>query len=313
MNLKIQASTVKVIVGLACMVLAPFLGLFAWASFIGGPLWFKFVPAIFTLGLVATGLFLILKRASALSKLPKALIAIFVSVLIFGWIGLDVCIRCERNALQNRAKEFLSRPVPEMFKTDSIDGYQARPNETVLSSSRRLIERYANNGRIRWSAAIQGQFAVQPFETAACEDAAKTNEEARLYIVSCKAIIDKEWEMGFWQWVQDSIEMKGTIPEIEEEDRVDRFIQQVDGTWTNNSGTMSVFPNGTFSAAWWSRTQTNFLKGKQVFRGSDKVLMVYPDGPSGTAIDGEKDFKIIHVDDHKLIYELDGQTNSMSR
>jgi hypothetical protein len=73
---------------------------------------------------------------------------------------------------------------------------------------------------------------------------------------------------------------------------------------------MSVFPNGTFSAAWWSKTQTNFLGGRQVFRGSDNVLMVYPDGPSGPAMDGEKHFKIIHVDDHNLIYETDGQTNN---
>jgi hypothetical protein len=31
-------------------------------------------------------------------------------------------------------------------------------------------------------------------------------------------IIEEEWRMGFWQWVEDSIEMKQTIPEIEEED-----------------------------------------------------------------------------------------------
>lgn len=309
----LKVSTLKIIVGLACMVISLFLGLFAWASFAGGPLWFKFIPAVFALGVAATGLFLIFRRASPLSKLAKAWITVLFSVLIVGSIGLDVCIRTERKTLQNRAKEFLLRPVPEMFKTDSIGGYQARPNETVLSTSRRLIERYASNGRMRWSAAIQGQFAVQPFETAACEDAAKTNEEARLYTVACKAIIDNEWEMGFWQWVQDSIEMRGTIPEIEEEDRIDRFIQRVDGTWTNDSGTMSVFPNGTFSAAWWSKTQTNFLKGRQVFRGSDKVLMVYPDGPSGTSMEGEKDFRIIHVDDHNLIYEIDSQTSSMGR
>jgi len=183
----------------------------------------------------------------------------------------------------------------------------------VLSGSRRLVDRYANNGRIRWSAVIQGQFATQPFETSYCEDAAKTNEQARLYIVECKAIIDKEWEMGFWHWFQDTIEMKRSIPEIEEEDRVDRFIQQIDGTWTNGSGTMTISPNGTFSAARSSPTHTNVLKGTQVFRASDKVLMVYPDGPPGTSIGGKKEFRIVHVDEHNLVYEVDGQTNSMSR
>jgi hypothetical protein len=306
-------SDVKVVAGLACLVLAVFLGLFAWVSFFWGPLWFKFVPVVSTVGLVATGLFLILKRSSALSKNAKRLMSIFVGVLVLGWIALDFHIRSERNTLQNRARVFLARPVPEMFKTDTIDGYQARPNDTVLSTSHRLIRRYAENGRIRWSAAIQGQFAVQPFETSACEEAAATNEAARLYIADCKAIIEEEWKMGFWHAVQDTIELKRTIPEIEEEDRVDRFIQKIDGTWTNGSGTMTISPNGTFSAVWSSQSQTNALKGTQVFRASDKVLMVYPDNPGGTSANGEKEFRILHVDEHNLVYAVDGQTNSMSR
>jgi hypothetical protein len=119
--------------------------------------------------------------------------------------------------------------------------------------------------------------------------------------------------MGFWHWVQDTIEMKRSIPEIEEEDSVDRFIQQIDGTWTNGSGTMTISPNGTFSAMWTTPTHTNFLKGTQGFRASDKVLMVYPDGPAATSIGGEKEFRIVRVDGHNLVYEVDGQTNSMSR
>ncbi len=306
-------STVKTIAGLACMVIALVVVPFAWVSLVSGILWFKFIPAAFTIGLIAVGLFLILNRHSPLARLVNTLITILISVLIVSPIMLDFWIRGERHALQNRASEFLSRPVPAMLQTDSIDGYQARPNQTVLSTSRFLIERYAKNGRIRWSAAIQGQFATEPFETASCEAAAKTNEEAGRYVVECKAIIDKEWRMGFWQWVEDTIEMTRTIPEIEEEDRVDRFILQIDGTWTNGSSTMTISPNGTFSALWSSPTPTHVLRGKQVFRASDKVLMVYADSPAGTPIGGEKDFRIIHVDDHNLIYEVDGQTNFMSR
>ena len=115
--------------------------------------------------------------------------------------------------------------------------------------------------------------------------------------------------MGFWQWVEDTIELKRRIPEIEEEDRVDRFIQQIDGTWTNGSSTMTISPNGTFSAMWSNHT----FRGEQGFRASDRVLMVYPDSPAGTPTSAEKDFRIIHVDEHNLIYEVDGQTNSMSR
>ena len=185
----------------------------------------------------------------------------------------------------------------------------------VFGYSLILIERYATKGRIRWSAVIQGQFACtgEGVNPNIRSDAIDTNEEVRLYLSERNAILAKEWRMGFWQFVEDTIEMKRTIPEIEEEDRVDRFIEQIEGTWTNKSGTMTVSPNGTFSAAWWSKPQTNSFKGRQVFRARDKVLMVYPDGPAGTPMDGEKDFRIIHVDGHNLIYEVDGQTNSMSR
>jgi hypothetical protein len=304
---------VKVIAGLACMVIVLFLGAMAWISLRYGFLWFSFLLVVFALGLVASSLFLILNLRSPLSKNAKILLATFATVFSVGWIVLDSYVRFERHALQIRAKEFLSRPVPDMFKTDTIGVYQAAPNATVLSISRGLIERYANNGRIRWSAAITGQFAGQPFETASCEEAAKTNEAARLYVVECKAIIDKEWNMGFWQWVEDTIEMKLTIPEIEEENRVDRFIQRIDGTWTNDSGMITISPNGTFSAVWSSQTHTNILKGTQMFRVRDKVLVVYPNGQAGTPISEEKEFRIIHVDDHNLIYEVDSQTNSMRR
>lgn len=245
---------------------------FAWVAIVSGVLWFKFIPAAFAIGLTTLGLFLILQRRSPFSNVAKALITAFTGVLVVGPIMLDVWIRSERQALENRAKEFLSRPVPDMFQTDSIEGYQAPPGQTVLSTSRFLIERYAGYGRIRWSAVIQGQFAIQPLETRFCEDAASTNEAARIYAVACKAIIDKEWEMRFWQWVEDTIELKRTIPEIEEEDRVDSFIQQIDGIWTNGSGTMTISPNGTFLALWSSPTQTNVLRGTQMFRCSGRVI-----------------------------------------
>jgi len=60
--------------------------------------------------------------------------------------------------------------------------------------------------------------AVQPFETAFCRNAAKTNELARIYIEDCIALIAEEKRMMFWQWVEDIIELKTRIPEIEEED-----------------------------------------------------------------------------------------------
>ena len=306
-------SIVKVIAGVVCVVMALLSVPFAWICFAWGVFWFKFIPAAFTIGLMAIGLFLIWKRRFPLSTAAKILITIFMSLIIAGPITLDIWIRCERHTLQNQAKEFLSLPVPEMFDTNTIDAYQARENETVLSTSRNIIKRYANNGRIRWSAAISGQFAVQHFETYSCEEAAKTNEEARLYIVECQAIIDKEWEMGFWQWIEDTIEIKKTIPEYEEEDAPNRWINQLCGTWTNAFGSMTISPNGRFSAISFNQGQTNIFAGTESFYGDDKILKVYPPQPTVTTSIIEKDFKILHLDDHSLIYEVDGQTNFMGR
>lgn len=57
-------------------------------------------------------------------------------------------------------------------------------------------------------------------EIASCEDAGtiKTNQSSLRYVTDCKAFLNDEWRMGFWQWVEDTIEFKLRIPEIEEED-----------------------------------------------------------------------------------------------
>jgi hypothetical protein len=143
---------------------------------------------------------------------------LLVAVLVAGAVILDFHIRHKRKVLQIRAREFLSRPVPILFQTNSIGGFDAGPGKTVLGISRSVIERYATKGRIRQTSAITGQMALLNFEIAFCEEAAKTNEEARTYVEDCKAIIDEEWRMGFWQWIEDTIELKRNIPEIEEED-----------------------------------------------------------------------------------------------
>lgn len=301
--------TAKFIVGIICLAIAIYLTPFCFGMFFYSGLLFKFLTLVFWCGLIAVGVFLIRRRKLPISKGARSLILLFLGVSIASPVILDIYVRHERQMLQARAKEFLSRPVPLILQTNEIDGYQARENETVLSGSRTLIQRYATKGRIRYSAAIAGQFAVQPFETASCEDAdiVKTNEEARLYVVECKAIIEKEWQMEFWQWIEDTIELKLTVPEIEEENVVDRFIEKLDGTWTNDFGTMTISPNGTFSGKWTNQKSTNIINGTQMFRVNDETLQVM------LADNQEKDFRIIHLDDHNLNYETDGQTNSMNR
>ncbi len=107
---------------------------------------------------------------------------------------------------------------------EKLGGYyvdtNAGPQNGVFGYSQILIKRYADTGRIRWPARIQGQFAVTGEEVNGNirSDAINTNEEVRAYMAERNAILAKEWRMGFWQWVEDTIEMKTSIPEIEEED-----------------------------------------------------------------------------------------------
>jgi hypothetical protein len=77
---------------------------------------------------------------------------------------------------------------------------------------------------------------------------------------------------------------------------------------------MSISNNGTFSARWVSAVGTNIFKGTEIFMGAASVVRVIRDTQSHILQDGdEKDIKVFRVDGHNLIYELDGQTNSMSR
>jgi hypothetical protein len=210
------AGGVRIILGLVCLFTAFFVGIFAWISFSCGQVWFSLIPCVFTLGLLLVAGFLVFKRQLFASKTARLLVAAFFIALFMTPALVMIRIRYQRRALQTRATDFLSRPIPIVLNTNELGGIVAR-GENVLSDARRIVTRYANNGRIRWSARIQGEFAIVPFGLDACEDVARTNEEARVYIAECKALLDEEWNMGFWQWVEDTIEMKRTIPEHEEE------------------------------------------------------------------------------------------------
>jgi len=218
---------VKVMLGLACLVLALILAPFAWVSFHWGELWFKPVPLGFMLVLAAVGVVLIIKRRQVLSKPVKFLTLALLIVLTISPMLLIASIRHQRRVLQARAKAFLSVPVPGALKPDS-EGYMSyeyvgtnhAAEVQILGHSRDLIERYANKGRIRWSARIQAQFAITPEQLwfPGADDIQRTNREVQTYLAERNAILSEEWRMGFWQWVEDSIELKTKIPEHEEED-----------------------------------------------------------------------------------------------
>jgi hypothetical protein len=315
----------KFILGLGCLAAALPLALFAWECFLyAGELSLKFVPAAFTFGLAYIGLFLISRRGSVISTRAKTLIVIFFGLLVVSPALLDIFIRHERIILQKRAQDFLLRPIPKLLIPNSegeVGGYYVDTNagieNGVFGYSRVLIERYATKGRIRWSAAIQGEFAgigdncLNPN----ISNEVTTNEEVRRYSAESHAILAKEWRMGFWQWIEDTIEMKAKIPEFEEEDQYNGWIDQLGGTWTNEkSEIMTISNNGTFSARWVSPVGTNIFKGAEIFMGGASTLRVIRDTQSNILQDGdERDIRILHVDAHNLIYELEGQTNHMRR
>jgi hypothetical protein len=225
--------TVKVIAGLFCLAEAFFLGTLAlWFRHWGTGLWIALVPGVFCLGFAAIGLFLIVAHRTVLPMRTKVLMALLMSTLVIPPFILDLHIRHDRRVLQMRAKEFLSRPLPKLLIPDS-EGYvgghyvdtNSGPQNGVLGDSPLLIKRYADNGRIRWSARIQGQFAATSHDVQvwgpkadAITDAVRTNEELRLYMAERNAILGREWQMGFWQTVEDAMEMRMTTPEFEEED-----------------------------------------------------------------------------------------------
>ena len=221
----------KVIAGVVCLLAALYLGLLAWASaccpFYRPALWFKLIPAGFAAGIFFVGILLILRRNSPLSSGVKWTIAGFVCLFLALAVLLDIHIRQERKALQEQAKNFLARPIPKLLIPNSegeVGGYYVDTNagtaNGVFGYSRVLINRYAIKGRIRWSAWIQGQFACigDTCLNPNISDEVITNEEVRHYSAESHAILDDEWRMGYWQWIEDTIEMKTKIPEIEEED-----------------------------------------------------------------------------------------------
>jgi len=224
--------TLKIIFGLGCLVAALPLGLFAWecliASNYAGELSWKFVPAAFTMGLVCTGFFLISRRGSVISARAKMVMVIFFGLLVISPALLDIHVRQERRVLQARARNFLLRAIPKVL-TPNSEGYISyeyfgtnnyEAERQIMGDSQQLIKRYAKTGRIRWSARIQGQFAItgEHLNFPNSDDVERTNQEVRAWLAERNAILSEEWRMGFWQWIEDTIEMKAKIPEIEEED-----------------------------------------------------------------------------------------------
>lgn len=220
--------SLKAIAATACLLWVLVLGSqTAWYSFLWGPFWFKFEPGIFCCVVlaVATILLILFFKPRPLCNSTKILIIILIGAVVAGPLALDVHIRHERKILQVRAKEFLSRPIPELLLPDA-EGYVGGmplntngPQNGVLGYSRTLIERYATNGRIRWSSRIAGQFSTPTgVNFNYRSEAIKSNPEVCQYVAEKDAILSKEWQMGFWQTIEDVMELRLYPPEFAEED-----------------------------------------------------------------------------------------------
>ena len=153
---------------------------------------------------------------------------IFFGLLVISPALLDIHVRHERRVLQARAKNFLLRAIPKVL-TPNSEGYISyeyfgtnnyEAERQIMGDSQQLIKRYAKTGRIRWSARIQGQFAItgEHLNFPNSDDVERTNQEVRAWLAERNAILSEEWRMGFCQWIEDTIELKAKIPEIEEED-----------------------------------------------------------------------------------------------
>jgi hypothetical protein len=225
----------KVIAGLIFLAAALYYLPTVWMCFVYAELWLKWLPIVIEGGFITAGIFLIRNRKQKFSVKAKVLLAFLLLVTVLTPALLVLKIRSDRKALQIRAQAFISRPIPTAIKPNSegyIDWEYFGTNEVfganqidyaerqIMGDSQTLIKRYAKNGRIRWSARIQGEFAItgEHLNFPGADDVEKTNQEVRSWLAERNAILGAEWRMGFWQWVEDSIEMKQKIPEIEEED-----------------------------------------------------------------------------------------------
>jgi hypothetical protein len=219
------------------------------------------------------------------------------------------------------------RPIPKLLIPDSGgrvgDFYvdvNGGPQNGIFGYSRVLMMRFAVNGRIRWSARIQGEFACtsEDVNVNFLTDTIRTNEEVRQYFKERNVILGKIWAMGYWQYIEDTIERKSLPPEIQEEDEDHRFVRQCEGTWTNEvSDRLTIEPDSSFSLELSHHQNTNFYSGDWIVGVGRPFFALIFTRATGTnphwSVGDKAEFTIIHVDDHNLVYEVDNRTNSMSR
>ena len=178
-------------------------------------------PALSALSLFVIGGLLISKRKASLIKNHGLRLLLLTAIFIIGIVIFDLQIRNARHLVQVQSQQFLARPTPvaTVGNTDGVVGVlSVGQNMDGLAESHDIIERYARNGRIRFSATIMGEFAIVSFEIDGCEQATRNDANAWQYVADCDSLLRRINRMGWWQFFEDTIELVGYPPEFKEED-----------------------------------------------------------------------------------------------
>jgi VCBS repeat-containing protein len=92
--------------------------------------------------------------------------------------------------------------------------------------------------------------------------------------------------------------------------------QNVSGTWTRDVyGTMTIAPDGSWSNMVLNSNLTNFYSGTWQLKDGVIIMTLTNTSVSdeSSTIGRTKQYNVIHVDDHHFVYELSGETNTLSR
>jgi hypothetical protein len=216
MNVARIISLIKVIIGLTLLFLAFLITKFAVTRVVryGDTIQIIWVPVVIGVGFAILGLFLIVRWRSAMARGHKILIlGASMGMPIVGAFLLHLAIGHRQSVVKHEAELFSFQAVPNIFKGDSEGGVSLRyvgPNADGLSYSHALINRYAKDGQIPWSARINGDMSIALSELSCYEraNAVTTNQQASLYLTNCRRILLDINRILFWQLVEDTINSK---------------------------------------------------------------------------------------------------------
>jgi len=88
-----------------------------------------------------------------------------------------------------------------------------------------------------------------------------------------------------------------------------KLAEEIPGTWTHSAHAMAMTPDGSFTESFRSKTGTNTFAGTWQIKDGILIFTTTND-PAGASV---QRYKISHLDAHQLVYEMNGQTITLSR